>query len=126
MHHDYLLYQGSQEIGRVRLEPEGLYYRISCSCRLTGEIMCKVQLILGDTIRNLGVLVPDGGCFTTNTRVPQKLFTGLEPRFEVIPHLRADHSTFIPVYPEEPFVYLSRLKHAHLERREGCTGIVLE
>ena len=32
---------------------------------------------------------------------------------------------YVPVYPEEPFSYMSRLKDAYLERRNGQLGIVI-
>ena len=32
---------------------------------------------------------------------------------------------FVPVYPDEPFAYMSKLKDAYLEVREGQPGVVI-
>ena len=33
--------------------------------------------------------------------------------------------TFVPISPEEPFAYISRLKDAYFERRYGQAGVVI-
>ena len=88
--------------------------------------MCKVQVRWGENSRQLGILAPKNGMFCLETKIPKKIFDSEAVRFEVIPHLRREPGQFVPIRPEEPFAYLSRLRKAHMERRDGQAGIVLE
>ena len=121
--YDILL--GSERIGQALIEKQGLYCRFSCRCRLSGEVMYCITVILGDRTENLGILVPDGSHFRLDTRVPlKKLGTGT-PVFRAVPRHGPLEGKFVPLSPETPFPYLSRLENAHLERRSGQMGVVI-
>lgn len=116
---------GNQMVGKVSIRRQGLYYWFSCRCNLTGDVMCRLQISVGDTGENLGVLVPADGGFGLDTKIPVKRIKAGNPEFLLIPKHEAPQGTYIPIYPEEPFTYISRLKEAFLVRKNGQTGIMM-
>ena len=59
------------------------------------------------------------------TRIPIKRLGEGELQFRAVPRHMEMQGQFIPVTPEEPFAYLSRLENAFMEIRSGKAGIVL-
>ena len=45
--------------------------------------------------------------------------------FRVLPKHPRDGGVYVPICPEEPFAYLTRLQNAFLEVRNGQVGVVL-
>lgn len=121
----YEVLLGGQSIGKAQVERQGLYYRFSCRCRFSGEVIYKLEVTCGDRTESLGIPVPEGGAFVLNTRVPVKRLGEGAPRFRAVPRHGALRGQFVPLSPEEPFAYLSRLQNAFLEIRDGRPGIVL-
>ncbi len=122
---EYALNFGQRAVGKVRVTREGLYYRFDCRCRLTGDVVCKVVAVCGDRRESLGILVPEGEGFALKTRLPCKRIGEGEPEFLVLPNRPEIRGTFVPIYPEEPFAYLARLKDAYLATQDGQVGAVL-
>ena len=120
---EYGITLGGQEIGKASLQRQGLYYAISCRCRLSGEVVYKVTVGCGEHTESLGILVPEGGAFVLNTRIPIKRLGEGELHFQAVPRHTELRGTFIPVSPESPFAYISRLENAFLEVRNGQPGI---
>lgn len=125
MEGNYNVLFGSQSVGKVQLSRQGLYYRILCRCQLSGEVVCRLCVRCGGKEERLGILVPMGDGFGLDTRVPVKRLGEGEMAFFLHPAHDAPQGTFVPLSPEEPFAYLSRLKDAYLEKREGQIGVVL-
>ena len=121
----YPLFFGGQAVGKVRLAREGLYYRFSCRCRLSGEVVCRVMVSWGGSRESLGVLAPMGDGFGLETKVPAKRFGEGKPEFTVMPSRPPAGEKFVPIYPEEPFSYIERLKEGFLAVRDGQVGVVL-
>ena len=117
--------QGTSTIGKVTVERQGLYYRIRCRCCLTGEVMHHLVVSSGEKREDLGTLVPLDGAFGLEKRVPVKKLGEGEPTFQLLPKHSSPNGRFIPVYPEEPFSYMSRLKEAYLEARNGQLGLTI-
>lgn len=115
----YPIRRGNTEAGQVRITREGLYYRFQCRCRLAGSGVRRVRLRCGGREENLGVLVPDGDTFSLSTRIPVKRIPEGTPEFEIVSSFREGKTRLAPIYPEEPFAYLTRLKDAYLVRRDG-------
>lgn len=116
---------GTSAVGRASVEKQGLYYRFSCRCNLTGATMQRVMVACGENKVDLGICVPMGDCFGLDKRVPCKQLGEGKPEFFLTPRPGHRNGKFVPVYPEEPFAYMSRLKGAFLEIRNGQMGIVL-
>ncbi|MGN0999165.1 MAG: hypothetical protein ACI4PO_06395 [Faecousia sp.] len=121
--YDILL--GGKPVGQASVTEQGLYYRFDCRCRITGEVMYKLTVTCGGKTEDLGLLVPEGKDFVLKCRLPEKRLGQGKPEFRAIPRHGRMEGTFIPVYPDEPFSYISRLHSAFLENRGGQMGVVL-
>ena len=121
----YEIMLGGKSIGWMEVQQEGLYYRFCCRCDLTGSVIYKIIADCGGEKRNLGIVVPMGGRFGLDTKVAVKYFQKAEPHFCAVPRHQSIEGKFIPVYPEEPFAYLSKLQKAYLEKRNGQIGVVI-
>lgn len=122
----YVVTFGGHSVGKVQVLREGLYYRFICRCILTGDVVFKLMVRCGGKEESLGILAPAGDGFGLETRLASKRLADGEPEFWVAPNRVAMPGKFIPVYPEEPFAYLSRLKDAYLARRNGQLGVVIQ
>ena len=49
-----------------------------------------------------------------------------ELSFQVVPNRVVIPGQFVPIYPEEPFSYLARLKDAYLARVDGQVGAMIK
>ena len=122
----YQILMGEKSVGDVRVSRQGLYYCFSCHCCLSGEVMCRLTVSCGGETHSLGVPVPEREAFVLRARLPVKRLGEGEPVFRVVPKHKQLSGIFVPLSPEEPFHYLSRLQNAALERRGEQVGILLE
>lgn len=116
---------GPSQVGKATVEKQGLYYIFSCRCRLNGATMQRIMVACGENKVDLGICVPVDGTFGVDKKVPCKRFGEGVPEFYVVPRLGQPGGKFVPVYPEEPFAYMSKLKGAFLEIQNGQRGIVI-
>lgn len=123
---DYDVFFGTRQSGRVQVRRQGLYYRFTCRCRLSGEVVCRLYVSCGGKRENLGVLVPMDGGFGLDTQIPVKRLGEGEPVFTLIPKHNSPSGRFVPIVPEEPFAYIERLKTSFLVRKYGQMGILIE
>ena len=70
--------------------------------------------------------MPVGDVFCLDTRIPVKKLGDGALFFRVVPRNQKPEGVFVPLSPEEPFRYISRLKDAYLEKRNGKVGIVIK
>lgn len=126
MEGNYGVYFGKEQVGKVQVLREGLYYRFVCRCRIASGILCRLHVVCGDRDENLGVVIPVGSGFGLDTRLPAKRLGQGMPEFRLHPKHGIPVETFIPISPEEPFAYLSRLKESYLVRKQGCSGIMVK
>lgn len=126
---NYGVYFGKEMAGKVQVKREGLYYRFTCRCQLSGDVVCRLHVACGDKRESLGVVVPMDDGFGLDTRIPVKHLGEGEMEFRLIPKQESMRETagetFVPVYPEEPFSYIERLKNAFLARKKGQVGVVI-
>ena len=116
---------GGQAIGRAQIRREGLYLCFRCRCRLSGEVVYRLQVRQGEHTENLGIPVPQEGAFELNTRIPAKRLAPGKIQIEAVPKQVELAGMFVPLSPEEPFKYLRRLEEAFLQVRDGQVGIIL-
>ena len=121
----YPVHMGSSAVGKVRVIQQGLYYVFRCRCRVGETVMCRLSVCCGEKREDLGIVVPVDGGFGLETRLPVKRLGQGELAFFLTPKGTLEAETIIPVYPEEPFAYLSQLKRAYLIKRDGqcCIGL---
>ena len=122
---DYEVFFGKEKAGKVQVFREGLYYRFCCRCCLTGDVVCRLMVSCGEKQENLGVVVPVGEGFGLDKRIPVKHLGEGEMTFSLMPKHDRIGGKFIPIYPEEPFSYIARLKDAFLARQNGQVGAVI-
>lgn len=60
-----------------------------------------------------------------NTKIPVKRLGEGELKILALPKCQMREGKFVPVYPDEPFAYLSRLQNAYLQVRDGGIGVVI-
>jgi len=123
---NYEIQQGDKLLGKVNVTREGLYYRISCRCQLPGEGMHHLVLRCGGREINLGICVPMEGSFGVEKKIPCKSVEQGRPEFLLLPKHESIQGKFVPIYPEEPFSYMERLKDAFLARQGDQLGIVIK
>lgn len=117
---DYEVTLAGKPMGRAQAEKQGLYYHVVCRCRLSGDVMYRLECSAGEKKTNLGILVPMDAGFGLDTRFPVSRVGEGELRFILLPrHDEMKERTFVPIRPEEPFRYMEQLKDAFLETREG-------
>ena len=112
-------------VGEVTVRKEGLYYHFSCRCKLEGD-MCRLYVSICDKEEKLGVLIPMDGGFGLDTKIPCKRLGEGNAEFRIVPDKPVLKGQFIPIYPEEPFAYIERLKNAYLARQNGPIGSLLQ
>ena len=121
----YEIRRGKDTVGTATVEKQGLYYRICCRCSVTGEGMRRIVVTCGNSREDLGICVPVGSEFGLDRKIPCKRFETGNPAFLLLPKYPDAVGKFVPVYPDEPFAYMTRLKDAYLQVREGQAGIVI-
>lgn len=122
---EYDIFMGKEVVGTATVEQQGLYYCFRCRCRISGSVMCRIMVSCNGHHENLGILIPVGDGFGLHTRVAVRKLGKGPFQFRVMPKHTKREGSFIPVYPEEPFAYLTRLQNAFLETRNGQVGVVI-
>ena len=117
----YDIHCGGQVVGTAQVSREGLYYRFECRCQFKKKDVCKICITCGDEEMILGTPVPENGDFVLRTRLPIKRFCGGNLEFTIV----GDES-FIPVSPDEPFLYLKDLTDAIFAVRNGQCGVIIK
>lgn len=121
----YEIRQGDRRTGTVTVEKQGLYYHVSCRCQLSGEVMHRLVAVSDAGQTDLGVCVPMEGGFGVEKRIPCKRMEGKNVQFQLLPKHERMQGRFVPIYPEEPFAYMAKLKDAFLDVRNGQPGLVI-
>lgn len=127
-----VLWNGNRA-GTLQLTREGLYYRVDCSCNTIDKQIYRLLGRWGDTQLRLGVLIPEGNEMRLRTKIPAKKLAGKQTEFwlervctakQEPVNLQRD-GRYIPIYPDEPYAYLSKLKDSYLEIRNGQPGLMI-
>ena len=121
----YEIMLGGESVGQAVVRRQGLYYRFSCRCDLSGEVIYRIPVTCGGKSESLGIPVPKNGEFYLDTRLAASRLGEGEPKFAAVPRRPDLGGMFVPISPEEPFRYLHRLENAFLARKDGQLGIVI-
>ena len=125
MGNSYAVTFRGKHAGKVQVRRQGLYYHFSCRCRLNGDGIYRLVVTCGSKRENLGILIPEDGDFALETKQPVKRIGEGTMDFLLIPKREERAQSFVPIAPEEPFAYISRLKHSFLCVRNGQTGVLI-
>ncbi len=126
MNGKYDIYLDGQAVGRALVEQQGLYLRFDCRCQIRKKGIWRVTVRCGDRTENLGILVPDGSGAGLTVRLAARRLGEGELSFQARPKDQRWDRSFVPVYPHEPFSYLTKLRQAVLEVRDGQVGLVID
>lgn len=121
----YEIMLGGESVGQAVVRRQGLYYRFSCRCDLSGEVIYRITVTCGGKSESLGIPVPKDGQFHLDTKLAASRLGEGEPKFAAVPRRPDLGGMFVPISPEEPFRYLHRLENAFLARKDGQLGIVI-
>lgn len=124
MEGNYEVTFGGKAVGKVQVLRQGLYYRFLCRCHLSGDVICRLWVYCGDKSENLGVVVPMGDGFGLDKKIPVKRLGEGSMEFSLGPK-HEQRGTFVPIYPEEPFAYIERLKDSFLVQKNAQVGIMI-
>lgn len=125
----------NKNVGKVQVQRQGLYYRFICRCSISGDVVCRLKVVCGGREESLGVVIPMEGGFGLDTRLPVKRIGEGNMEFYLAPKglplaERAEPTEpagqFVPIYPDEPFAYIARLKQAFFVRQNGQAGILIK
>ena len=122
----YEVYLENRPVGKVQLSRQGLYCRVICRCQLPDCHVYRLYIISHDKKENLGVVVPEGDGFLLDKKIPLKRLGADDLRFVLSSGLDSHSGKFVPICPEEPFLYIDRLKNAFLESENGKLGIRIQ
>ena len=122
----YSVMLGDKAVGTAEVAREGLYYRIRCRCEDLGTGVYRVVVACGSREERLGILVPVDNAFGMETRIPVKKIGEGSLSFSAVPKHGPVEGRFVPLYPEEPFRYITKLKDAYLEKRMERIGVVIK
>lgn len=125
MEGNYPVLLGQKPVGKVQVQKCGLYYRIICRCRLTGDVITRLYVQCGDKHIPVGVVVPEGSGFGLDIKIPVKRIGEGELKFSLASKQEKTAGKFVPITPEEPFGYLDRLKDCVLTYENGQAGIYI-
>lgn len=126
MEGNYGVYFGKKLAGKVQVQRQGLYYRFICRCQISGDVVCRLHVSCGDKRESLGVVVPMDGGFGLDTKLPVKRLGEGSMEFTLIPKHEVSEGTFVPIYPEEPFAYIERLKEGFLVKKGEQVGVAFK
>ena len=117
---------GKTVVGKVQLVQQGLYYRVTCRCHLPDEQVYRLYAVQDGCRENIGVVIPEGDGSTLNKKIPAKKLTPQNLCFILSAGETSVSGKFVPVSPEEPFLYIDRLKTAFLQSDHGQIGINIQ
>jgi len=123
LEHSFSVTVRGKHTGKVLVQRRGLYYHFFCRCNLTGNNIYRLMVTCGSVQENLGILVPEEDSFVLNTSLPVKRIGEGEMSFVLRPKQESLTGSFVPISPEEPFSYISRLKESFLLYQNGQPGI---
>ena len=122
---EYSVYLNGQAVGMVQVFRRGLYYRFRCRCRISGNHVCRLVVRNGSDQESLGIPVPEGEDFILEKMIPMKRIGNGKLQFELIAKKEPVNRRFVPLSPEEPFRYITRLKDSYLAERDGKIGLMI-
>lgn len=126
MEGNYEVKFGAQTVGKVQVIRQGLYFRFLCWCIVPKDVVLKLVLRSGGICKSIGVLIPTGDGFSLDKKYPVKMFEAGKVEFYLVQRHDTVNGKFVPIYPEEPFAYITKLKNGFLATKNGQIGVMLK
>lgn len=119
MEYNYSVDFDNRQIGTVSLQKKGLYYVLSCKCKLTGKKVYRLHMQCGDRISKIGIPAPEGDAFTLRVNIPVGCIPDNSVRFFVLPAEESTDKQWIPIIEDSPFPHIDSLEHAVFAQYNG-------
>ena len=110
-------------VGQVEIVRKGMFYKISCHCRLPNIGRYRLYLNNETSVFDLGVLIPNTGDYTLVTSIPMHRFGSTDVIFTVRSAQQVEMGVFVPVDSTKPFSLLAHLEHACYQAQNNMVGI---
>ena len=126
MFQEFDLTLGKENIGKVIVERQGLYYKIVCRCVFRDPGVYRVHAAGSAGTVDLGICVPVDTGFGIMTRVSVRTLGTQICGFWVISSKNIKTNKVVRITEKEPFPYIGQLKNACLVRGEHDTHAYLK
>ena len=114
------VFYGKEAAGTVLLKKEGLYYNLSCHCKLIEGLLRLVAYGEHDTVP-IGICAPEGTGIGICRKLSAKRLGPPPWRFAL---LDVKPEVFVPLGGELPTVVLQNLEKARFCTRDGMPGLL--
>ena len=114
---EYPIFFAGEEKGIAVVTRQGMFWYIRCSCQCCEELGCSVIVSwTEDQCVDLGRCFREEDRWCLSTRIRRNAVPEGKPVFRMMIKNAKSAERLVPIQPEEPFAYLSRLKNAYLVR----------
>ncbi len=117
----YPIFDGAIQVGKARIQREGLYLLIQCRCVPLCRKPRRLYMQAGENVIPLGLCVPDGQEMSLLKRVPAGKIGDSKPSF----HIEGSQQRGVLFRPGEPFVGMAQLHNAKLQICDGAYYILI-
>ncbi len=114
----------NQTVGFAKVQKEGCFYRISCSCDLLPSGSRRIFVTDGNATIDLGICVPNGGRFVLTKRIPVRCLEQDNLQFSFMPE--CDNIAGIPVETGKAFAELNNLRYGKYRYQNGQGQIFID
>lgn len=118
MKREFVIISDDVNIGKVVVEPAGLYYDIQCRCKSQRGVI-RIVAECADRQENIGICVPEDEEMVIRTKIPQKRLQSLN-RFIAITETQ---DQWIPITEGIPIPSLEKILLAKFSYRNGKPGL---
>ena len=122
--YDILL--GKAIIGNATIKQEGLYYIISCVCKIKDNDIYKVILYMNDSKYELGVCVPRDDLMVLEKKVSVRQIGCGPYEFFLEKKYGQQSGKYVEVFDNMAFAHIRKLEHARFELRDNKRWIWIE
>ena len=119
----YPITWNGKTIGQVQILLKGLYCHFYGECSYNETAVCRLMMRCDAWVEKLGIMVPEGNLFVLKKQIPAKKIPDEKLEFFILSELEGQEAgIFVPISSEEPFEYLTNMKNAVFENRDGVIG----
>ncbi len=119
----YDVFYREEKVGCVTVEREGLYFVISCRCKLvSGLLRLILETESGSVV--IGVCAPEGAQMGIRRKLPSKQLGDGPWKFILSESTHSGREVFVPLGGELPTWCLQNLERARFLVRSGQPGLL--
>lgn len=112
-------------VGKVSIQRDGLYARITCTCQFLNDDFYRLLLGCGDKWMDLGLLVRTKSGFGICTQIPIKKINFDTVVFKVSNAAYKNNQKYVTIDPTIPFVYFEDIDNLRVQLKDNKLWFVL-